>query len=42
MMARYICEHRLDDPQALRGFDSDGYRFDREGSNEDSWRFTRA
>jgi uncharacterized protein len=42
MMARYICEYRLDDPQALKRFDSDGYRFDTDGSDEDSWRFTRA
>ncbi len=41
MMARYMCEHRLDDPQALKGFDSDGYRFDPDGSDQDSWRFTR-
>ncbi len=42
MMARYMCEQRLDDPQALKGFDSDGYSFDREASDEESWRFTRA
>ena len=42
MMARYICEHRLDDPQALKGFDSDGYSFDPAHSDEHRWRFTRA
>ena len=41
MMARYICEHRLSDPQALKGFDSDGYAFDPEASGETLWRFTR-
>jgi cytoplasmic iron level regulating protein YaaA (DUF328/UPF0246 family) len=41
MMARYICEHRLSDPEALKGFDSDGYRFDPDGSEPDRWRFTR-
>lgn len=41
MMARYICEHRLDEPEALKGFDSDGYRFDPEASNSQRWRFTR-
>jgi cytoplasmic iron level regulating protein YaaA (DUF328/UPF0246 family) len=41
MMARYICEHRLDDPEALKGFDSDGYAFDPEHGDEHRWRFTR-
>jgi cytoplasmic iron level regulating protein YaaA (DUF328/UPF0246 family) len=41
MMARYICEHRLDDAEALKGFDSDGYAFDPEHSDEHRWRFTR-
>ena len=26
----------------LRGFDSDGYRFDADESDADRWRFTRA
>jgi cytoplasmic iron level regulating protein YaaA (DUF328/UPF0246 family) len=42
MMARYICEHRLSDPQALKGFDSDGYAFDPEHSDEGRWRFSRS
>ncbi|HYJ82452.1 MAG TPA: peroxide stress protein YaaA [Allosphingosinicella sp.] len=41
MMARFICEHRLDDPRALKGFDSDGYAFDPENSDEGRWRFSR-
>ncbi|QLC24194.1 peroxide stress protein YaaA [Parasphingopyxis algicola] len=41
MMARYICEHRLEDPEALKSFDSDGYRFVEDGSDENSWRFVR-
>jgi cytoplasmic iron level regulating protein YaaA (DUF328/UPF0246 family) len=41
MMARYICEHRLSDPEALKSFDSDGYSFDPEHSDEHRWRFTR-
>jgi hypothetical protein len=41
MMARYICEHRLDDPDALKGFDSDGYAFDAEHSEARRWRFSR-
>ena len=42
MMARYICEHRLDDPEALKGFDSDGHVFDPRQSDEHRWRFTRS
>ncbi|HEX8624676.1 MAG TPA: peroxide stress protein YaaA [Allosphingosinicella sp.] len=42
MMARFICEHRLSDPEALKGFDSDGYRFDRENSDGGRWRFSRS
>jgi hypothetical protein len=42
MMARYICEHRLSDPEALQGFDSDGYAFDPENSDEHRWRFSRS
>jgi hypothetical protein len=42
MMARYICEHRLSDPEALKSFDSDGYRFDPDGSEERRWRFSRS
>jgi cytoplasmic iron level regulating protein YaaA (DUF328/UPF0246 family) len=41
MMARYICEHRLADPEALKGFDCDGYAFDAEISDGARWRFTR-
>ena len=41
MMARFICEHRLEDPEALKGFDSDGYAFDPEYSDEGRWRFRR-
>ncbi|WP_187336112.1 peroxide stress protein YaaA [Novosphingopyxis iocasae] len=42
MMARYICEHRLEKPEELKGFDSDGYRYVDDGSEEHSWRFVRA
>lgn len=41
MVARYICENRLTDPEALKGFDSDGYAFDPDGSDGDIWRFVR-
>jgi len=41
MMARYLCEHRITDLDGLKGFDSDGYRFTPEGSDEAVWRFVR-
>ena len=41
MMARFICEHRLEDAEALKGFDSDGYAFDPENSDAQRWRFRR-
>jgi hypothetical protein len=41
MMARYICEHRLADADALKNFDSDGYAFDPENSDDGRWRFMR-
>ena len=42
MMARYICENHLTDPEALKGFDYDGYRYDAESSSESSLRFLRS
>jgi cytoplasmic iron level regulating protein YaaA (DUF328/UPF0246 family) len=42
MMARYLCEHRLEDPEQLKGFDSDGYAFDPAHSEGDRWRFSRS
>ena len=42
MMARYMCEHRLSDPEALKAFDSDGYAFDPENSDASRWRFSRS
>ncbi|WP_324750237.1 peroxide stress protein YaaA [Sphingomonas sp. LY54] len=42
MMARYICEHRIDQAEGVKGFDSDGYAFDPANSDETRWRFTRA
>lgn len=42
MMARHICEHRLTDPEDLKSFDSDGYRFVARDSDSGRWRFVRA
>lgn len=42
MMARWLCEHRITDIEAMKGFDSDGYRYDPDASEGDRWRFSRA
>lgn len=42
MMARFICEHHLTDPEALKDFDSDGYAYDPSTSSADSLRFIRS
>jgi cytoplasmic iron level regulating protein YaaA (DUF328/UPF0246 family) len=42
MMTRWLCEHRISDPDHLRQFDSDGYGFVKEGSDDTVWRFLRS
>jgi cytoplasmic iron level regulating protein YaaA (DUF328/UPF0246 family) len=42
MMARWLCEHRIDDVEAMKDFNSDGYRFDGDNSALDRWRFSRS
>ncbi|MFS0770949.1 peroxide stress protein YaaA [Sphingomonas sp. 1P08PE] len=41
MMARWLIEHRIEKPDDMRGFDSDGYRFVAADSDGDRWRFAR-
>lgn len=41
LMSRYIIENRLSDPEELKGFDRDGYGFNAEQSEGDTWVFTR-
>ncbi len=41
MMARWLIEHRIDKPEDMRGFDSDGYRFVADESDAGRWRFAR-
>ncbi len=41
MMARFLVEHRVDQVEAMKGFDTDGYRFDKAASTDDQWRFVR-
>ena len=42
MMARYLCEHHLTEPEALKDFDSDGYRFEPAASDAHRWSFRRS
>lgn len=41
MMARWIIENRVEDPEALTRFAVDGYRYDAKGSKPDRLLFTR-
>jgi hypothetical protein len=41
MMARWLVEHRVERIDDMRGFDSDGYRFDADASDGLRWRFVR-
>ncbi|MEW6345056.1 MAG: peroxide stress protein YaaA [Paraburkholderia sp.] len=41
LMARYAVENRLEAPEQLRGFDSEGYAFDAEASNDSTYVFRR-
>lgn len=40
-MARYIVDRKITDPEVLKGYDLDGYRYDENLSEGDSWTFTR-
>lgn len=41
LMARYIIDHQLTDPEAIKQFDDEGYYFSPEHSNGDEWVFLR-
>jgi uncharacterized protein len=41
LMARYIIQNRIQDPEQLRAFDIDGYRFAPSMSEGDTWVFIR-
>lgn len=41
-MARYLVEHRVDRPEGLKEFDTDGYGFRADLSSGDKWVFSRA
>lgn len=42
LMTRYAIDHRIEDPEALKGFDVEGYAFAPEASDTSSWVFRRA
>ena len=41
LMARYIIDKKISDPEEIKLFDIDGYSFDVNMSNEDNWVFVR-
>lgn len=41
LMARYAVDNRLEDPEALKAFDLEGYRFNEDASTGDKWVFSR-
>ncbi|MCU7851058.1 MAG: peroxide stress protein YaaA [Candidatus Thiodiazotropha sp. (ex Monitilora ramsayi)] len=41
LMSRYIIENRLEDPEQIKGFKTDGYRFSKQQSKDDQWVFIR-
>jgi uncharacterized protein len=41
MMARFIIENRITQPEDIQGFDTDSYHFNPDLSREDQWVFTR-
>lgn len=40
-MSRYIIDNQIEQPEQLKDFDSDGYRFSQEMSEGDNWVFIR-
>ena len=40
-MARFSIENRITDPEGIKAFDVDGYRFDTASSKADTWVFSR-
>jgi hypothetical protein len=41
LMTRYIIDHNIEQPEQLKNFDSEGYRFSQEMSEGDNWVFIR-
>lgn len=41
LMTRYIIDNQINEPELLKGFDYDGYRYSEEMSSKDDWVFIR-
>ena len=41
LMVNYIIRNRLENPEELKDFSDEGYRFDKDQSSEASWVFLR-
>lgn len=41
LMSRYIIDHQIDEPELLKDFNSEGYRYSEEMSEGDNWVFIR-
>ncbi len=41
MLSRFIIQNRIDDPQQIKDFDLEGYRFNKKLSKDNNWVFTR-
>ncbi|MDH3219901.1 MAG: peroxide stress protein YaaA [Gammaproteobacteria bacterium] len=41
LMARYMIDNRIDEPEGLKGFDYEGYRYNAGLSGDEEWVFTR-
>jgi uncharacterized protein len=41
LMSRYIIDHKITEPEAIKGFDREGYYFSAEQSKGDDWVFLR-
>jgi hypothetical protein len=41
LMARYIIQNRLSDPESIKQFDVEGYAFNQALSKTDQWVFSR-
>ncbi|MBL1321175.1 MAG: peroxide stress protein YaaA [Methylophaga sp.] len=41
LMSRYIIDHKIEQPEQIQQFDTDGYRFSPEMSEGDDWVYTR-
>ena len=41
MLSRFIIRNKITDPQQIKEFDQDGYRFNKKLSNANNWVFTR-